>query len=279
MARTRRAAAWHDPGNVDDPARPVIAVAHDRPGTFEVPWHRHRRGQLLYATEGVMRVSAADSTWIVPPQQAVWVPPGVGHTVTSLGPMAMRTLYVHSRSAAGLPGECCVFSVSPLLREMILYALTLPLDVCLTGPQARLIAVIPDLLATLRAEPLQLPLPADRRLRTIADALLRDPTDHRPLREWGVRVGASERTLARRFRGETGMGFRAWRQRLRLQSAITRLSEGTAVTAVAYELGYASPSAFVAMFRRKLGAPPRRYLRSPHGAPGFGVGAATGPQR
>jgi AraC-like DNA-binding protein len=31
---------------------------------------------------------------------------------------------------------------------------------------------------------------------------------------------------------------------------------------VAYDLGYESPSAFVAMFRRELGAPPGRYLRA-----------------
>jgi AraC-like DNA-binding protein len=38
------------------------------------------------------------------------------------------------------------------------------------------------------------------------------------------------------------------------------LTEGRAVTSVALDLGYYSPSAFIAMFRRALGASPIRYL-------------------
>ncbi len=58
------------------------------------------------------------------------------------------------------------------------------------------------------------------------------------------------------------MTFGAWRQRLRLLTAIARLADGRPVTAIAYDLGYESPSAFVAMFRRELGTPPVRYMRS-----------------
>ena len=74
-------------------------------------------------------------------------------------------------------------------------------------------------------------------------------------------AGASARTLARLFESETGMGFSAWRQQARLQAALARLSAGEAVTSVAYAVGYESPSAFIAMFRRALGASPQKYLR------------------
>ncbi len=43
--------------------------------------------------------------------------------------------------------------------------------------------------------------------------------------------------------------------------AVARLAEGQAVAAVAYDLGYDSPSAFIAMFRRSLGATPGHYLK------------------
>ena len=49
-----------------------------------------------------------------------------------------------------------------------------------------------------------------------------------------------------------------------LIARVVRLPEdypGEPVTAVALDLGYESPSAFIAMFRRALGAPPTRYLR------------------
>ena len=73
-------------------------------------------------------------------------------------------------------------------------------------------------------------------------------------------AGASERTLARLFRSETGMTFAAWRQQLRLIRALELLAEGTAVTEVALAVGFDSPSSFIAMFRRSLGTTPSRYF-------------------
>jgi AraC-like DNA-binding protein len=57
------------------------------------------------------------------------------------------------------------------------------------------------------------------------------------------------------------MTFAGWRRRLRLLAAVSRLAGGESVTTVSYDLGYHSPSAFVAMFRRSLGTSPGRYLR------------------
>jgi AraC-like DNA-binding protein len=248
-------------GDDGDPSRPVIAVAHDRPETFEVPPHKHLRAQLVYASAGVMRVRTEKATWIVPHQQAVWVPSGITHSVINESSVAFRTLYLHPDITQQLHSECCVLNVPPLLRELILHV-TARKPPSLSALDDRLMALIPDLLATLEPEPLQLPLPADRRLRTITDALMENPGDERSLGDWTGKVGASERTLERLFRRELGMSFRKWRQHLRLLSAVTRLSEGMSVTAVAYELGYASPSAFIAMFRNKIGYPPKRYLQS-----------------
>jgi len=248
-------------GDDEDASDPVIAIAHDRPETFEVPAHEHFRAQLVYASEGVMRVRTKKATWIVPPQQAVWVPPAVTHSVINESSVAFRTLYLHPSITAELPDECCVVNVPALLRELILYVTDFhltPSPVLLS----QLMKVLPELLATLEPEPLQLPLPGDRRLRVICDALMDNPGDERTLKDWTLIVGASERTLERHFRQELGMSFRKWRQHLRLLSAVTLLSEGMSVTNVAYELGYASPSSFIAMFRSKIGHPPRRYLQS-----------------
>lgn len=248
-----------DPGATIDPARPVLGFARDS-GPYETGWHRHHRAQLLFAIEGVMTVSTRDGTWVVPPQQAVWVPAETEHDVSSKQLVAMRSLYLDPSVVDDLPTTCCVVSVSPLLRELIMRAIEIGLDYPPDGPQARLMAVIPDELARLDAEPLHLPLPADPRLRTVTDALIADPSDGRDLKAWARTAGASERTLARLFVKETGMTFGTWRQRRRLLAAIGRLAEGKPVTSVAYDLGYDSPSAFITMFRRTLGATPGRYL-------------------
>ena len=261
MSRNGQTLTAGHPADFDDPARPVVALAVDYDGPHHMAPHHHLRAQLVYASEGVMTVSTAEGTWVVPPQQAVWVPPGVLHEVSSGGPMAWRTLYLHPSATAGLPESCCVVTVPPLLRELIQQATKLPHGYGPDGPEARLMAVIPDQLRRLRPEPLHLPMPLDRRLKAITEALMAEPSNRLALGDWARRAGASERTLARLFRSETGMTFGAWRQRLRLLEAIARLAEGAAVTTVAYDLGYDSPSAFVAMFRRELGQPPGRYLR------------------
>ncbi len=56
------------------------------------------------------------------------------------------------------------------------------------------------------------------------------------------------------------MTFGRWRQQLRLLQAMQLLAAGRPVTAVALEVGYDSPSAFIAMFKRTLGTTPHRYF-------------------
>ena len=250
------------PGNLEDPLRPIAPLAIDYEGSSLRPWHHHRRGQLLYADQGVMRVSTAAGAWVVAPEQAVWVPPGVEHQVGHSTGIAMRTLYIDPDVAAReLPGECCVVAIPVLLRQLILRAMEIGLDYRPDSAGARVMAVILDELRNLAPEPLHLPTPRDPRLKKIAEALLADPADGRALAGWAKAAGASERTLARLFVKETGMTFGAWRERLRLTTAVARLAEGEAVTSVAYDLGYQSPSAFIAMFRRSLGDTPGRYLK------------------
>ncbi|MEO3428440.1 helix-turn-helix transcriptional regulator [Pelagibius sp. CAU 1746] len=249
------------PGNLDDPARPVAPLAIDYAGASLRPWHHHKRGQLLYADEGVMQVGTDAGTWVVAPEQAVWMPPGVEHQVGHRTGVAMRTLYIDPQVARELPEDCCVVAVPALLRQLILRAMEVGLDYVPGSAGARLMAVILDELRRLKPEPLHLPHPRDPRLKKITEALLAEPADGRALADWARDSGASERTLARLFVKECGMTFGAWRERLRLTQAVARLAEGEAVTAVAYDLGYQSPSAFIAMFKRSLGDTPGRYLR------------------
>ncbi len=76
-----------------------------------------------------------------------------------------------------------------------------------------------------------------------------------------MQVGASARTLERGFLAGTGVPFGRWRSLLRLQSAIPALAAGDPVGAVARRVGYESPSAFVAAFRRETGSTPAAYFR------------------
>lgn len=198
----------------------------------------------------------------MPPQQAVWVPSGVIHEVRAPGPVAMRNLYLHPDAVQDLPDQCRVIAVSGLLRELILRAVDIRANQTRNAAQCRIGEMIIDELRISSPEPLHLPLAADRRLKSVTKALAAHPADRRTLGEWAKWAGASERTMARLFIRETGLTFGVWRQRLRLIQAVKRLAEDEAVTSIAYDLGYDSLSAFVAMFRKELGVTPGRYFRN-----------------
>jgi AraC-like DNA-binding protein len=240
--------------------RPIAAMAKDFPDGSRIPPHRHPRGQIVFAAYGVMVVSTGGESWVVPPQRAVWLPPETEHAIRISGRVAMRTLYIRADLAASLPARCCVVAVSPLLRELILRAVDLPLLYDEAGAAGRVMALIIDEIRTLPVLPLHLPWPEDARLKRLCAAIRDAPASARSLDAWGRRVGASGRTLARLFRRETGMSFGAWRQQVRLADALGRLAAGQPVADVALDLGYQSPSAFTSMFRRALGRAPTRYF-------------------
>lgn len=241
--------------------RPVAALALSCHGGQRIPRHRHRAAQLVAAISGVMTVTTRDGTFVVPPQRAVWVPPRIEHSIRMTGEVAMRTLYVAPALAAKLPARCCVVHVTPLLRELVLRVVDFPKRWDRRGREARIAALVLDEIERASVAPLHLPLPADPRSARVTRALRAEPADARTLAALARSAGASSRTLARLFQRETGMGFRAWRQQLRLQRALERLAAGEPVTTVALDLGYESPSAFSAMFRKALGVPPSRYFR------------------
>ena len=253
-----------DPADYQRVPRAVAAMPKDFPDEFEIAPHSHERAQLIYATAGTMRITAAGSMWMVPPQRALWMPAGVEHAIAMLSDVTMRTLYLRDDASSDMPGTCRVLPISPLLRELIVRATELPLHYDEAGPAGHLVALIVAELHGAQSLPLHLPLPKEARLMSICRALLDAPGDPRSLGDWARDVHASERTLARLFLRETGMSFGAWRQQARVLEAMGRLGGGEPVTQVALDLGYDSVSAFSAMFRRAAGTTPSGYRQRPN---------------
>ncbi len=239
--------------------RPVLALARDLPPAHEIDWHSHPRYQLVYAARGVMTVDTRDATWVVPPQRAVWMPPETPHRLVASSPVQMRSLYIRRDAAARMPSTPQVFQVTPLLRELIARATELPMEYDVRGPAGRVMRLLLDELASLARLPYTLPMPKGEPLAGICRRLVDAPNDQATLADIASRARLSARTLARHFRRQTGMSFAEWRRRARLLRALGWIAEGRPILAVALELGYESPSAFSAMFRRELGAPPSAF--------------------
>ncbi len=237
--------------------RPLAGFAADYPHGHATGRHRHGRAQLLYATQGVMRIETDAAAFVVPPGRALWVPAGLAHEVRMQGPVAMRALFLRADAAAWGSQATTVMAVTPLLRELILAACAEPPEWDETGRAGHVAALILDEIA--RAPPLAwlgLPVLRDARLRRLAAALQADPARDLTLEGWALRCGASPRTLTRLFRRETGMSFGRWRQALRLAEAAALLAQGVPPARAAAAVGYASAPAFGAAFRAALGVTP-----------------------
>ena len=266
-------------------------LQHLTTDTRVVP-HRHPWAQVAISATGVVRLTASDGTYIVPPSRAVWIPPGLEHAVTVVEDADLLTLYLHQprgRCGPGVPRgdeapwrQCRVLEVSSLLR-----ALAREMDKRPDGHGAppagaarlreqRLAALIADELRRAPPVPLGVDLPAEKRLRALCEAVLDEPARHATLGGWAREVGASTRTITRLFRSELGTSFGQWRQQVLLARALSLAARRQPMGHIASELGYASASAFTAMVRRSVGQPPRRFFLA-RGADAMpGVDATTG---
>ncbi len=216
-------------------------------------------GLVTWASRGVISVTVADALWVVPPQQALWLPPGVAHAVQMAGRGTLRQLYLADARCLTLPRVPRVVRVPPLLRELLRRVCAMgTLDVR-DARQLRLFDMLLDELITLDVHPVELPMPTDDRARRAVEFLRTDPAASQDAEEIARRANASVRTLERLFRTQTGLSFGVWRRRARLVRAMTMLGDGATVTQAGIAAGYASTSAFVSAFRALAGVTPGRY--------------------
>jgi len=240
-----------------DPAVFVVTFPMSAGDVFD--WHVHEDHQLAWAAHGVLTVRTATATWVLPPSRALWIPAGQRHETMAAGAATMRTLYLRPAACPVSWPEFTPVDASPLLAELIGYLGDAGLD---AARRSRAEAVLADLLVPVPMTSVQVAMPADDRARRVAEALAADPADGRTLAAWGSQVGASSRTLARAFAAGTGLPFGRWRNLVRLRAAIEELAAGQPVGNVARHVGYESPSAFVAAFRRETGMTPAAYFRA-----------------
>jgi len=229
----------------------------------QIDWHDHAEQQLVYARAGVLVASTDAGTWLLPPQRALWLPAEVPHAHQAHGVTDMRTVIFPRSEIAHGYDRPTVLAVSPLMREAII---ALTQDELAQREQHHIRRVVLDQLRPLPDGAFYLPEPSDDRLLAINAMLHEDPADARTLRQFGLVVGAAERTLSRLFRDQTGMTFPQYRAQVRLHHGLRRLASGMPVTAVAHECGYANASAFVEAFRLATGTTPGAYQRSLAGA-------------
>ncbi|MEO5671051.1 MAG: helix-turn-helix transcriptional regulator [Ramlibacter sp.] len=251
--------------------RPVRVRARSMAADTHFEPHSHAWSQLAYCASGIVQVTAEQDaatgdevTYIVPPSRAVWIAPGARHSVHVLEDAQFRTLYIDASVTPAGWGGCRVIVVSPLLRELVRALDPAAPDVTLPKTrEERLTSLVLDEIAHADIQALGVPMPhaqsGDKRLRALCEAVLRAPSERATLEDWAAEAGASERTMARLFRAELGTSYQQWRQQAILAHALPLLARGVPVSHVAASSGYASDSAFTAMFKASMGEPPSRF--------------------
>lgn len=243
--------------------RPMVALGNDYPANYEIAPHRHGRAQLLYSGTGTMTVRTEHGAWVVPPEEGVWIPAGIQHSVGMIGQLTTSSIYIDMAAVPDMPTTCQVLSISPLMRSLLQAAVNTSPEY---EPQSRDGLIMALMLAELRllpVLPLSLPFPRHHKLARRCRSFLEKPHLHQSIDDWADAMAMSRRTFTRLFKRETGMSFAVWIRQACLFSALRRLAQGDSVTTIALDLGYDSPSAFTTMFKRVLGVPPSRYLAQP----------------
>lgn len=233
---------------------------HFAPETAVEP-HTHPWGQICRISLGLMEVSLETRKLTAPAEYLVWVPAGVPHSASIRQATDFVSVYLAEPLAQRLPAVGCLIAQTPLVRALFEDFAVRQITVMQDAWDLRQFELMVELLARAEHTDSYLPDSTDRQLEPILQAIRLDPADNTPLKTWAERVHSTERTLARRFQSELGMSFLQWRNRVRLLRALVWLKEDCTIQDIALALGYGTPSAFIAMFRKQIGFSPERYRR------------------
>ena len=240
------------------PGDSVTTLAWEYGPDYDVPQHSHKTDQLIYAIRGVMEVFAGQTSWLIPPHFAIWIPARVEHRIHMRGAVSMRTLYM--RVGRSGKTECAVLQVSPLLRELILETVRIGSLKYRNPLHCAIRKLVVDAIAKSAPGGMSVTLPADPRAGKVAQAMIGQPSRDRTVAAICAEAGASVRTIERIFLRQVGVSIETWRRQMRLMTAIGRLVEGVPVKQIAHDLGYRHPTPFIEMFRRTMGVTPGAWL-------------------
>lgn len=150
--------------------------------------------------------------------------------------------------------------VTPLMRELIVEAVRIGQLRTRNHHERALRDLLILHLETASPMPTFVTLPREQRALAVAEAVLTNPAQSKPLAALCAGVGVSVRTIERAFRKDVGTDFESWRRQVRLVKAVELLVSGRSIKEVAFAIGYRQSSAFVEMFRRTFGATPKAWI-------------------
>lgn len=227
-------------------------------------WHSHEVHQIEYALHGVVEVETDSAHYLLPPQQAAWIPAGLEHQAV-MNPDVKTVAVMFDPALVAAPGDRArILAVSPLIREMMIYALRWQIDRADGDAQsdgffrtlANLVAEALDHEAPLSLPTTEHPIVAAALTYTKAhlDSVSADDVSRA--------VAVSERTLRRLFQDTLGLSWRTYLLHARMLRAMALLAApGQSVQETASAVGFDSLSSFTRAFAQFCGQTPSAYRK------------------
>ncbi|MEB6480061.1 AraC family transcriptional regulator [Acinetobacter vivianii] len=240
---------------------PVYAFSENYPHGHIEDWHSHDRIQLIHTLTGVIRIQTHEGIWIIPPGRGVWIPAHKPHALLSSGDVRARGVFIENTTQHDIPNQCRVVAIPALLRELMSSAMDIQNEIQPESRNERLLQLILDEVRLLPALAFNLPDPQNPKLQQLCQRIKENLALEWSLEESAQQLHISSKTLARHFQKETGLHFSHWVRQAKLMQAMIDLAMNKPVLNVALDLGYESPSAFSAMFKRETSMTPSDYLK------------------
>jgi AraC-like DNA-binding protein len=227
-------------------------------------WHCHEVHQIEYAIGGVVEVETSSAHYLLPPQQAAWIPAGLEHQATMN--RDVRTVAVMFEPSLVPDGgdRARILAVSPLIREMMIYALRWPID---RSDGDAVSDAFFQTLANLVSEaldheaPLSLPT-TDNPIVSAAMTYTKERLDSVTSVEVSRAVAVSERTLRRLFHDTLGISWRTYLLHARMLRAMALLAApGQSVQETSTAVGFENLSSFTRAFTQFCGQTPSMYRK------------------
>ena len=210
---------------------PVFMKLKDMPALSKVVDHQHNWDQLIYSKFGLLEVNSEKGDYIIPPHQAVWIPANRKHSIATVNGAQLRSVHLNKGLIMAF-SHIQVLKVNKLVQALIDKAADFNFDFKIQGKEERLLNVLVDQISLLPKVALCLPLSNDPLIHPILSWQQANLDRNKTLQNWAVELGASSKTISRRFESLLGMSFGQWREQLKLHKTIQWLYEKRPVTQV-----------------------------------------------
>lgn len=219
----------------------------------------HHDGHLLlWQCSGASDLTLDGRTQVMRAGHVTFVPAGVRHVVhVRAGSVVVPAWLRLGLSVDNLPPGL-THGVDATLTEMLLALVQHESYLLRTERDVQVL--VADHLAARRVDSGVPALPRSPEALSVANLLVQNPGDARPLDALAATAFVSQRTIERQFRTETGLTPCQWRAHNRLARAAELITSGVDVAMAAAQVGYTDMDAFRRAFAAKFGTTPRRFV-------------------